>query len=106
MAPSECISKITSLYRFSDKSSSIIYTSSAVHQIELVCEFIWEYLHEDVTPLIAGFELAKAACKMNEYQCLALREDFSAYVGKEVYEEVKKESKVNQTKMILPRSEK
>ncbi|CAI2372475.1 unnamed protein product [Moneuplotes crassus] len=88
------------------KESKLVYLSSTLSQIEMLCELTFAHLNETVEPLIYFFEAVKALLKLKEYVGLITKERIGYYISKELYEVYKTDEEKMKSIVMLPRSKK
>jgi hypothetical protein len=92
--------------QYSDNDNKLIYLSSTLSQLELLCELTFAHLNETVEPLIYFFEAFKALLRLKEYIGLITTEKMGCYISKELYEVHKKDEEKMKSMVMLPRSKK
>lgn len=90
--------------QFKNKDRKMTYISSSMSQLELLLEFTFANLNEEVEPLIYFFEAVKALLKLKEYVSLITKERMGCYVSKELYEVHKQVEEKKKSMVMLPRS--
>ena len=92
--------------QYLSNDNKLIYLSSTLSQIEMLCELTFAHLNETVEPLIYFFEGVKALLRLKEYIGLITKEKIGCYISKELYENHKKEEAKMKSMVMLPRSKK
>jgi len=98
------INTIRKQYNSNDRK--LIYLSSTLSQLELLCELYFGHVNEKIEPLIYFFEAIKALLKLKEYVGLITKEKMGCYISKELYEVHKKDEEKKKSMVMLPRSKK
>ena len=68
-----------------NNTHKVAYSSTALSQVQLFLEFLFEVINERDEPLVFAFEVAKAVLRLREYRALVKYERINVLIDMEVY---------------------